>query len=396
MNPNMKYAHAKRLLAALLAAVTIGSAVACTGTKSSSGTKDTDTAKTVTTAQSDAETADPPTEAETEEPAPPPSVSLDLLTFTPASPEGQVLTEDGKSPQILIRNYNETATDALGRVLPVSAETGLPKEGKYVGLFYSLWTVGSPCAVDNSKALAQNPLNPDFGSRWNFCFWSEPETGYHRADDVWQIKRDMYYFAMAGVDFLYFDMTNGYLYEDAMEVFLDTCLELRAQGLMTPYVVPWCFGDSDESYGNTGTFYELFMTREKYKDLWFHWEGKPLALIKPLDDGSFPILDNEYFSDKLTFRKAWVSSGKYVKGYWEDNRVVNFGYGYGWNVDRKKAECIGIGCAGFANYGHGRSGVLSKKEGLDQFWETPPWVRVWCSRTPLNRSWKRTPNARFS
>ena len=315
------------------------------------------------------EPADGETEPETE--PLPPSVSLDLLTFTPASPEGQVLTAEGNSPQILIRNYNETAIDALGRPLPTSAEAGLPKEGKYVGLFYSLWTVGSPCAIDNSKALAQNPLSPDFGSRWNFCFWSEPETGYHRADDVWQIKRDMYYFAMAGVDFLYFDMTNGYLYEEAMEVFLDTCLELRAQGIMTPYVVPWCFGSAIPGKGDTGKFYELFMTQEKYKDMWFYWEGKPLALIKPLDDGTFPIQRDENYADKLTFRRSWVSSGKYVKNYWEDNRVVNFGYGYGWDDDRKKAECIGIGCAGFANYGHGRSGELSQVHLLDQFMETP-------------------------
>ena len=70
-----------------------------------------------------------PTEEETDPPVTePPSVSLDQLTFIPASVDGQVLTEKGHSPQILIRNYNETATDALGRVLPTSSEAGLPKE----------------------------------------------------------------------------------------------------------------------------------------------------------------------------------------------------------------------------------------------------------------------------
>ena len=67
-----------------------------------------------------------------------PTDSRDLLTFTPASVAGQVLTATGASPQILIENYNETAIDALGRPLPTSAETGLPKEDKYVGLFYFL------------------------------------------------------------------------------------------------------------------------------------------------------------------------------------------------------------------------------------------------------------------
>ena len=319
-----------------------------------------------TTAEDAPEETDPPV---TE----PPAVSLDQLTFTPASPEGQVLTEKGHSPQILIRNYNETATDALGRVLPTSAEAGLPKEGKYVGLFYSLWTVGSTCDVDNSKVMAVNPYNPNFGPRWGFCWWTEPETGYHRADDVWQIRRDLYYFAMAGVDFLYFDMTNGYLYEDAMEVFLDVCLQMRAEGQMTPYLVPWNFGSADMSYGSIAKFYEMFMTNEKYADLWFYWEGKPLAMIKPMDDGSFPVLTDETYKDVLTYRKAWVMpDARYSEGYWSDNNVVNFGYGYGYRdrSTRKYAECIGIGCAGFANYGQGRSGSLSAKQYLDSFLET--------------------------
>ena len=310
------------------------------------------------------------TEEEKEEPETPPTLSRDLLTFTPASPEGQILTEKGASPQILITNYNEAATDALGRKLPTSEEAGFPKEGKYVGLFYLIWTTGATCDNDNAKSLAVNPYKPDFGPRWSFCWWSEPETGYHRADDVWQIKRDMYYFAMAGVDFLYIDFTNGYLYEDTFKIFLDTCLQLRAEGQMTPYIVPWGFGTSIEGSGDIGKVYKLFMTDEKYTDLWFYWEGKPLAMIKPTDDGKFPILDDEYYKDKLTFRKSWVSPEQYSEMYWEDNRIVNFGYGYGWVENEKTAECTGIGCAGFANYGAGRSGSKSAKNYLNAFLET--------------------------
>ncbi|MBO5042701.1 MAG: hypothetical protein J6D87_07030 [Clostridia bacterium] len=368
----MKKTNFKRIIACLLAALTLSSTlVACTENYPPVETTPNTSGEETTMFEVTEAPTEAPTEEETDPPVTePPMVSLELLTFTPASPTGQILTEKGHSPQILITNYNETAIDALGRVLPTSAEAGLPKEGKYVGLFYSLWTVGSPCAEDNSKVMARNPYNPNFGARWQFCWWAEPETGYHRGDDVWQIKRDMYYFAMAGVDFLYFDMTNGYLYEEAMEVFLDTCLEMRAEGQMTPYIVPWCFGTAVPGNGDTGGFYEKFMTQEKYKDLWFHWEGKPLAMIKPLDDGTFPILDDEYYADKLTFRKAWVSPEKYSKMYWEDNRVVNFGYGYGWIERSRYAECTGIGCAGFANFGHGRSGALSNKDNLNAFWET--------------------------
>ena len=368
----MKKITLKGLCLALAALLLLPTFAGC---KTQGGPSTDTTADTTVSAVTDeTDPSDTTAEEETDPPViEPPALSLDQLTFTPASPAGQVLTEKGHSPQIIIRNYNETATDALGRVLPTSAEAGLPKEGKYVGLFYSLWTVGSTCDVDNSKVMAVNPYNPNFGPRWGFCWWTEPETGYHRADDVWQIRRDLYYFAMAGVDFLYFDMTNGYLYEDAMEVFLDVCLQMRAEGQMTPYVVPWCFGTAMEGHGDTGKFYEMFMTQEKYADLWFYWEGKPLALIKPLDDGSFPILEDENYKDKLTFRKSWVMpNAKYSEGYWSDNNVVNFGYGYGYRDrdSRKYAECIGIGCAGFANYGQGRSGSLSAKQYLDSFLET--------------------------
>ena len=293
--------------------------------------------------------------------------SIDLLEFKPAAPDKQVLTEDGKSPQIIVTNYNETATDALGRRLPTSDEVGLPKKDKYVGLFYSLWTSEISAPVDVTKALANNPARPDFGPKWGFCFWGEPETGYHKADDVWQIRRDMYYFAMAGVDFLYIDMTNGFLYENAMRTFLDTCLELRAEGQMTPYVVPWCFGTNVRTtHGDTGKFYDIFMTDEKYKNLWFYWEGKPLALIKPDDAGEFPILSDEEYRDKLTFRKSWLGGGE---KWWIDGGVL-YGQQYGWAEDPEKAECIGIGTAAFANYGSGRSGVKSGKKYLDKFLET--------------------------
>ncbi len=360
MKAKAKTSLCKRIVACLLACMML-SATACScrpnGTdplpEESSSAKETETE------------TDPKNDTQT------PTDSRDLLTFTPASPEGQVLTEDGKTPPILISNYNETATDALGRTLPTSEETGLPQADKYVGLFYSLWTSGHAAAGDNAKALACNPLSPQYGKHAAFCFWSEPETGYHKADDVWQIKRDMNYFAMAGVDFLYVDMTNGILYEDAMEIFLDTCLELRANGQMTPYIVPWCFGsDQGGNVGDIGRFYSLFMSREKYADMWFTWEGKPLALIKPLDDGTYPVLEDATWTERLTFRKSWTPPADRAEGYWIDNQIVNNGYGYGWVENQKTAECAGIGCAGFANFGSGRSGSRSKPRFLDAFLET--------------------------
>ncbi len=368
----------KRVLAFVISAVMLFAA-SCTHEAETTGTAD-DVTQTVAP-----DITDVPDDTSV------PQKSLDLLTFTPASPSGQVLTEKGRSPQILITNYNETATDALGRVLPTSETAGLPKKDKYVGLFYLVWTTGSTCDVDNAKAIASNPYNPNFGPRWGFCWWSEPETGYHRADDVWQIKRDMYYFAMAGVDFIYVDLTNGYLYEDTQKVLLDTCAEMRANGQMTPYIVPWGLASAVKGRGDLGKYYELFMTDEKYKDLWFYWDGKPLAMAKPLDDGTFPIMKDEYYKDRLTFRKSWVSPEQYSEMYWEDNRIVNFGYGYGWVENRETAECTGIGCAGFANFGAGRSGSRSAKKYLNAFLETDTMGKGTVFETAFKQLMKKNP-----
>ncbi len=344
---------------------------------------------TETSGNSDEESAEesaaPESEAASETQAPAetviPSNSRDLLTFTPASPEGQVLTADGASPQILIHNYNESAIDALGRPLPTSEEAGLPREGKYVGLFYFLWASEGGTVQTNTNVteiLACNPDNPTYGGIGHFNWWAEPEVGYRRSNDTWVIRRDMYYFAMAGVDFIYLDFTNGYLYENGLTALLDTCLEMRQEGQMTPYIVPWAIGSRDTTiglHGDIGDLYEKFYSNPKYDDLWFHWDGKPLAIIRHDDGKGFPVLDDPEMTDFFTFRLGWSDQTwpgeREGYGKWDDNHIVNYGYRYGWWDDRREAECAGIGTAGFANYGSGRSGELSAAEFVDKFGCSP-------------------------
>lgn len=323
---------------------------------------------------------DEPAESSTESETTPsdsseaPVNSRELLTFTPAVPEGQVLTADGNSPQILIHNYNESAIDALGRSLPTSAETGLPKENKYVGLFYFIWASEGGTVQTNSnitEILACNPDNPNYGGIGHFNWWAQPETGYRRSNDEWVIKRDMYYFSMAGVDFIYLDLTNGFLYENGLTALLDTCLALREAGIMTPYIVPWAHGTRDSQVGDMGDLYENFYKNEKYNDLWFRWDGKPLAIIRHDLNDQFPILEDSEMTDYFSFRIGWSDKtwpGE-RKGYgkWDDNHVVNYGYTYGWWDNPREAECVAIGTAGFANYGSGRSGALSAKPYVDRF-----------------------------
>jgi len=107
------------------------------------------------------------------------------------------------------------ATDALDRTLPDYNDCGAPKYDKYVGLFYFIWmgehgTDYGP--FDVTKILAANPSNPQWGPEDTWHFWGEPEAGYYLSLDPWVMRRNISMIADAGVDFVAFDVTNGWEY----------------------------------------------------------------------------------------------------------------------------------------------------------------------------------------
>ena len=307
--------------------------------------------------------------------------SKDLLTFTPASPDKLVLDEKGNCAPTLIENYNEMAIDDLGRHMVTSEDTGLPKADKWVGIFYSIWTasVGGSARshTDVTKALASDPENPFYGPHGHFCWWAEPETGYHAADDVWQIRRDMRYLSMLGVDFIFLDFTNGFIYADAFKTLLDTMAEMRAEGQMTPYVTVWLLDG-----GNMGRLDTEFYNQEKYKDLWFRWEGKPLILLKRRDkkEGTetdrerVPSLYNEDYVSRYTYRVMWSDynwpADLRPEGVGSNVKYNKWSFNGGWSVNPRQPEVVSVGLAGFAEYGSGRSGPYSAEHYVDDFLET--------------------------
>jgi hypothetical protein len=72
------------------------------------------------------------------------------------------------------------ATDALGRVLPMSAEVGAPKPNRTVGIFYFNWhaAFGNKEVHDIAKILSANPAAPPWGPVQAPHYWSEPRFGY--------------------------------------------------------------------------------------------------------------------------------------------------------------------------------------------------------------------------
>jgi hypothetical protein len=181
--------------------------------------------------------------------------------------------------------FGETwvATDALGRKLPTYDQVGRPRANKYVGVFYWFWHGHIPDSpISNvTDILATSPQNPQWeGPGTLNYYWGQPEAGYYWSEDPWVTRRNIMMLANAGVDFVFFDYTNDQFdeYATALTTYCDISEELKNQGINVPRIVFFFNADPvpkiEEIYGN---FYKL----NKYSDLWFNWNGKPLLLADP-------------------------------------------------------------------------------------------------------------------
>ncbi len=180
------------------------------------------------------------------------------------------------------------ATDALGRAMPDAADVGPPKTDhqRVVGIFYIAWhrdslaALKSPFAADVTKVLAGDPTARLDAKHplWTegSYHWGEPEMGYFLSKDEYVIRKDMSMLADAGVDVLVMDVTNAVRYWDEWDVIFPTMQQMKAEGNKVPQFCFWSF--NGPAITVVQDLYEKVYKVAKYKDLWFHWDGKPLLL----------------------------------------------------------------------------------------------------------------------
>ena len=230
------------------------------------------------------------------------------------------------SPSFPIANSNWMATDALGRRLSDYKQTGPVKTEKWVGLFYYIWHAGhapTDTIYDNTKILKKNPANPEYGPKGQFHYWGEPEAGYYRADDPWVIRRNIAMMAAAGVDFIYFDVTNAFTYLPVVDRYCEISLEMRKKGIHAPYI-------SFMTHSNEGktmnTLYDEIYAKQKYKELWFVWEGKPLIFGNPADT----VVRSEV-RDFFTMKYSWAwTDAQNQPNHWQ--LIDKYPQDYGWST----------------------------------------------------------------
>ena len=259
-----------------------------------------------------------------------------LLT-SPAQAEGRDILSD-----------TWVAVDGLGRAVATHEEVGPPKDDKVVGIFYFSWlgqhSTTGPHNIQ--EILAADTEEPPWGPVGDFHHWGESEWGYYLSDDEFVLRKHAHDLVDAGVDVIFFDVTNAFTYRNVYMALCKVFTEIREEGGRTPDIAFLSY------FGMNRTVHELyrdFYSEGLYEDLWFMWDGKPLILA--ILEEEEPELE-EYF----TFRRSWAWSAAawfrdgYMAWPWLDHSPQE----YGW-VEEGVPEQMPVAVAQHATTNIGRS-----------------------------------------
>ena len=216
---------------------------------------------------------------------------LMAVAFSSCQSQGKVETSfPGNNDSYYRDIYPDTwvANDALGRQMPSFSEVGPVKndQRRVVGIFYITWhtqdklSMKQPYTADVTKILGKDPgarleANHPLWTEGTY-HWGEPENGYFLSQDEYVIRKDMSMLADAGIDVLVMDVTNAVRYWDEWEVTFSTMQKMKSEGNRVPQFVFWAFNGPVITV--VQDLFDRIYKEEKYKDLWFYWDGKPLLL----------------------------------------------------------------------------------------------------------------------
>ena len=207
-------------------------------------------------------------------------------------------------------------TDDLGRPLYNSNEVGTYQDGKrYVGLFYFLFhgehgdegvynlqNILDEVGPESAGSAACDLYGPMYADHW----FAEPLYGYYYANDEWVLRKHAELLTMANIDFLYFDVTNGFTYKNNALKLMEILHQLNEQGFDAPQVVFYTNTDAEIVVRDV---YDNIYKQNLYPDTWFCLDGKPV-IVAPYEaniDNFFTIQQNQwprYVSD-LYKENAW-------------------------------------------------------------------------------------------
>ena len=266
------------------------------------------------------------------------------VTYTPSA-DGKTMTIsyllDGQQVSYTVPNDAQylsggyAGVDDLGRPLYDSNTEGvgaaLAEQERYVGLFYFLWNGVHTLSGAKDKGIARDiqkildgKTTVGYGEKNEMHWFAEPLYGYYKSNDTWVMRKHAELLTMAGVDFLYFDVTNSQTYYENALNLMSILHELNEQGYDAPQVV---------FYTNAGAVQRISELYHKiykdgvnaYPDTWFCLDGKPV-LVAPneiTDASKLTGTGNpgRSITDVFTLKRTiWPNNSDHVAGltgnYW--------------------------------------------------------------------------------
>ncbi len=173
-----------------------------------------------------------------------------------------------------------------------------------------------------------------FGPYPMYHYWAKPALGYYSSSSASVIRTHMTQLSNAGVDFIILDNTNAssaivdatinasvsqQTYWDSVitssvTALLDTCLQMRSEGLKTPYIVFWNRNTDEETWSIFGRINSQFLSKDKYKDLFVYLVNDNIGLARPLVLGTGSTTSTQgstesnlpaYCHTLFTYRTMW-------------------------------------------------------------------------------------------
>lgn len=264
--------------------------------------------------------------------------------------------------------YSDTwvAVDALGRKVISADEEQYAekrKEDPSVGIFYYLWhghhnEKGRP-VFDITKLLQEKGDSIRWGDMIEMHWWGEPVLGYYHGGDPFIIAKHLQMICDAGIDFLFFDATNAFIYESDVEVVMREIDRRQSLGLRTPKL---CFMVHAHACNTAERIYNYFYKKPDNDKYWYMYQGKPLMLG---DKAEISQTKEEGLVDRFTFRNSWA----WMQGKNEDEWpwLENYPQAPGWSGTKDNVEQIVVSTAQHATTKIGKSYHNGKEPELNEY-----------------------------
>ncbi len=205
------------------------------------------------------------------------------------APNEYVIPEDSLLNTHKVMPDTWVFTDGLGRTSLTYEDVGGPKDDKTVAMFYWTWhaDLGGNQPLNITEFMKEHPDarvdydHPAWPTSGTAYFWNEPIYGYYKTNDTWVLRKQAELLANAGVDTIFTDNTNGnYTWRTSYIPLYETWSDAQTNGAVdvpkVSFLLP--FGPTDGSKEQIEALYRDIYRRDKYQNLWFYWDGKPMLM----------------------------------------------------------------------------------------------------------------------